>query len=408
MRRYIWLSAFFALAISAQGCTYEYCPGTADADAYIEPPHVVAQSAPPAPPVQVEVRPAQPSAQSVWVSGHYSWEGGRWVWIPGLWSTPRAGYVWQEPVAVQAQGGVRYHPGYWRPSQAEPPPVYRQPSAVAVTVHADANVNGGNVVHAQPTNNGGVTTVVAQPAQAQGIVTTVVTQQPARNGGVTTVIAQQPTQAHGNVQVTAPQAHGGVTTVVTQPARPNGAGTVVTTVQPQPANGGVTAVATRPNGVGVVNTVPQQNGGVVAVRPAQGAGTVTTAPARPNGVAVGTVVGPQQQGGQANVQAGVRPATVGGIGQRQPGVGVATVQTQGQLRCSLGATFAPRGGAVVVNGSGLNGAVIMIGGTTAPTMNGNASQITVQVPANSRGGSVTASAGGQQASCGNLRITGQM
>lgn len=398
MRRYVWLGAFFALAISAQGCTYEYCPGTADADAYIEPPHVIAQTAPPPPPVQVEVRPAQPTLQSVWVAGHYSWEGGRWVWIPGLWSTPRAGYVWQEPVAVQAQGGVRYHPGYWRPSQAEPPPVYRQPSAVTVTVHADANVNGGNVVYAQPTNNG-VTTVVAQPAQGQGGVTTVVAQPAQGHGNVTTVVTQQPAQ------------HGGVTTVVAQPARANGAGNVVTVQPSQPANGGVTTVVAQParaNGVGVVNTVPNPNGGVVAVQPAHGAGTVTTAPARPNGVAVGTVVGPQQQGGQANVQGGVRPATVGGVGVRQPGVGVATVQTQGQLTCSLGASFAPRGGAVVINGSGLNGAVIMIGGTTAPTMSASGNQITVQVPSNSRGGNVTASAGGQQASCGNLRIAGQM
>lgn len=418
MRRLVWLGAFLALAISAQGCTYSYCPGTADAEAYIEPPHVVAQAAPPPPPVQVEVQPAQPTVQSVWVDGHYSFEAGRWVWIAGSWQTPRAGYVWQAPVGVAVSGGVRYHPGYWRPAQAEPPPVYRQPSAVAVTVHAQGGVNtsGSQQVVVQQPNYGGNVVVQAQPAQSgQSVGTVVVQGQPAHSGGVQVVAAQAQPAHSGSVQVVAAQPAGNV--VVAQPVRggvgvvaaqPAGAGTVVAA---QPVRGGVGVVAAQqPVGAGtVVAAQPVRGGvGVVAAQPV-GAGTVQAAPVGRTGVRPGTVVGPQQANGTVGVQAGVRPATVGGIGQGGVSVrGGAVTQAQGQLSCRLAAPFAPRGGAVVINGSGLNGAVVMIGGTIAPTMSGSANQVTVQVPSSSRGGTVTVSANGQNASCGGLRITGEM
>jgi hypothetical protein len=33
----------------------------------------------------VEVVPARPSAEHVWVKGHHVFDGGRWVWRPGIW-----------------------------------------------------------------------------------------------------------------------------------------------------------------------------------------------------------------------------------------------------------------------------------------------------------------------------------
>ncbi len=435
MRRFVWLGAFLGLAISAQGCTYEYCPGTSDAQAYIEPPTVVAQTAPPPPPVQVEVRSAQPSVQAVWVDGHYSWEGGRWVWLSGQWQTPRAGYVWQNPVGVQVQGGVRYHPGYWRPAHAEPPPVYRQPSAVPVVVQAQASggTRGGEVVvvgtgnvQAQPVQSGG-TVVVTQPPRANvGVVA-------AQPGVVATqpgVVAVRPAQGVGNVQA------GGTVQAGVRPGTvvgPQQGGNVVS-VQPgtRPATvGGVAqnpVVQTRPGVAATVQTGvrpgtvvgPQQGGNVVSVQPGTrpatvgGIGQGQVVQTRPGvagtvqtGVRPGTVVGPQQQGGVVSTQPGTRPATVAGVGR--PGVNVqGGVVTGTQLTCRLGASFAPRGGALVINGTNLNGAVVMIGGSTAPTMSASATQVTVQVPSTSRGGGVTVSAGGQNASCGSLRITGEM
>ncbi len=40
---------------------------------------------PPAPPPRVEERPAPPYSNSVWVSGHWDWNGQEYVWIPGYW-----------------------------------------------------------------------------------------------------------------------------------------------------------------------------------------------------------------------------------------------------------------------------------------------------------------------------------
>ncbi len=40
---------------------------------------------PPAPPPRVEERPAPPYENSVWVPGHWDWNGQEYVWIPGYW-----------------------------------------------------------------------------------------------------------------------------------------------------------------------------------------------------------------------------------------------------------------------------------------------------------------------------------
>jgi len=71
-----------------------------------EPAQVVVTEAPPAP--QVEVAPASPGPEYVWVGGYWSWQGrwvwmpGRWalrpahhsVWVPGHWAARRRGWVW--------------------------------------------------------------------------------------------------------------------------------------------------------------------------------------------------------------------------------------------------------------------------------------------------------------------------
>jgi hypothetical protein len=44
---------------------------------------VVTQPAPP--PARVEERPTPPYETSVWVPGHWDWNGHEYVWIPGYW-----------------------------------------------------------------------------------------------------------------------------------------------------------------------------------------------------------------------------------------------------------------------------------------------------------------------------------
>lgn len=48
---------------------------------------VVVYDRPTAPPPKVEIRPASPYRNAVWVPGHWDWRGKRrgYVWVPGHW-----------------------------------------------------------------------------------------------------------------------------------------------------------------------------------------------------------------------------------------------------------------------------------------------------------------------------------
>ncbi|NOY94408.1 MAG: hypothetical protein GXP55_24795, partial [Deltaproteobacteria bacterium] len=127
--------ALFSLGLLvATGCTYTV--HTVQPTAYQAQGYVTVNSAPP--PLRADVMPAaRPRANAYWVAGHWSWEG-RWVWVAGQWQAPRAGYVWQEPVAAQAGTGYRYYPGYWRRGSQRPPAVYQRPGTIRVAVRPPA------------------------------------------------------------------------------------------------------------------------------------------------------------------------------------------------------------------------------------------------------------------------------
>jgi hypothetical protein len=54
----------------------------------------------PPPAEVVEVVPARPGPEWVWVKGHHKWEGGRYVWVHGEWRRP-------------PRGMREYVPGHW-------------------------------------------------------------------------------------------------------------------------------------------------------------------------------------------------------------------------------------------------------------------------------------------------------
>jgi len=57
-------------------------------------PRVVVTEPPPPPAAQVEVVPARPALEYVWVPGAWEWDG-RWVWVAGRWAPPpRHGAIW--------------------------------------------------------------------------------------------------------------------------------------------------------------------------------------------------------------------------------------------------------------------------------------------------------------------------
>ena len=215
------IALILSAACALSGCYATYrttARGNANLAYTYSTPSAVYVQQPPPPIHQARVQPPMPSPQSVWVAGHWSWQG-RWVWIDGSWQTPRAGYVWTPPVAVQARAGTyEYHPGYWRRPVDAPPPVYQRPGNVRVSVapshvvvHGRGRVGAGGTVHVQQPPQQNVRVVPGRPVT------------PNRPATTTTVRATPPAAP--------PPAPGG--RVVVQPGRPPA--TPMTQVTTRPA-----------------------------------------------------------------------------------------------------------------------------------------------------------------------------
>src|SRR5262249_43569343 len=77
-----------------------------------------------------EIVEERPSAQHVWIAGHWRWQDGRYAWIAGHWDVPpRAGLMWVEPRWDQRGSGYVLAGGYWQdgapvaaPAPVVPPP----------------------------------------------------------------------------------------------------------------------------------------------------------------------------------------------------------------------------------------------------------------------------------------------
>ena len=72
---------------------------------------VVVESEPP--PVQVEIQPARPWVDGVWIDGYWSWSGQQYVWAPGRWERPRPGFVWTPHRWTRHGRHWKYLPGHW-------------------------------------------------------------------------------------------------------------------------------------------------------------------------------------------------------------------------------------------------------------------------------------------------------
>jgi hypothetical protein len=338
------LISLVAVAImTATGC---YAHGHAHIrGTYRVPAYVTVTSTPPPLRAEVTVKPAQPSPGSVWVHGHWKWEGGAWVWVGGHWTSPPAqDQVWTPPVVVQASGGYRYHPGYWRPSGEAASEEYRQPGVVVVghgTVTATAS-GSGTVATTEPastaaaTGAGTVTAVGGATATTSGSSTTATT------GGTTATVAPAGT------------------TGTTEPATAGGATTTGATVTATTGSATATATPTTPTA------------------PATGA-TTTTTPATP-----------------------ATPATASGSGVAATNT---TVTGRGNLRCSINTARAPQGGFITVRGNGFGSqTVVRIGAHTAAIVNRRGSELRVQVPRNTAGGMVSVTTNNRSANCGRLQV----
>ena len=68
------------------------------------------------PPVErVEVIPATPGTEYVWVKGHWAWRRNDYEWIPGHWVVPERGYrQWVAGRWAHDRYGWYFIEGHWR------------------------------------------------------------------------------------------------------------------------------------------------------------------------------------------------------------------------------------------------------------------------------------------------------
>lgn len=100
-----------AALLLAGGCIV---PASSPWLAYVSPEPIVVDEPPP--PTRVEVRSPAPTADGVWIQGHWEWREGRYLWVEGRWERSRHGYAWVAPRYVRRGAGWAYVRGHWRPA----------------------------------------------------------------------------------------------------------------------------------------------------------------------------------------------------------------------------------------------------------------------------------------------------
>jgi hypothetical protein len=80
-------------------------------------------------PPRVEIVPARPSSEAVWVDGSWSWEGDRYRWEPGAWvhAPPGGRHARWVVVRRTEDGQLFFAPSSWKNAKGEPLP---QPPAL--------------------------------------------------------------------------------------------------------------------------------------------------------------------------------------------------------------------------------------------------------------------------------------
>ena len=72
-----------------------------------------------------EIIEERPSAQHIWIGGHWRWQENRYAWIAGHWDLPpRANVVWVEPRWDKRGTGFVLAGGYWQEAAPAAPVVY--------------------------------------------------------------------------------------------------------------------------------------------------------------------------------------------------------------------------------------------------------------------------------------------
>jgi hypothetical protein len=102
--RWVFVEGHWRYNQPVQQVVYEPAPPPAtEVEVVTEPPAPI-----------VEVRPAMPFANAVWIPGYWHWNGGHHVWVGGRWSAPRAGWTWEPNHWERHGNGWVMRHGHWR------------------------------------------------------------------------------------------------------------------------------------------------------------------------------------------------------------------------------------------------------------------------------------------------------
>lgn len=94
----------------------------------------------PPPPARVEVIPAAPKPEAVWIDGEWTWQGRRWAWKQGRWVAPPVNAQYSPWTSVRDVLGTFYvAEGRWKDDRGGDLP---DPPALAT-----ARLHGGAVIN---------------------------------------------------------------------------------------------------------------------------------------------------------------------------------------------------------------------------------------------------------------------
>ncbi|HTM46871.1 MAG TPA: YXWGXW repeat-containing protein [Polyangiaceae bacterium] len=110
MRHFVALLLLSACSASLPGPTV----GAAPATSFVEVPFAP-------PPARVEIVPAQPSSDDIWIDGEWIWQNGRWAWRRGYWTIPPPLAVYSPSTLRRTKSGTLLvaRGAWWNPSGQE-------------------------------------------------------------------------------------------------------------------------------------------------------------------------------------------------------------------------------------------------------------------------------------------------
>lgn len=95
--------------------SFTYSSSSSTSSSFAEPEYFEGSTPPAAPTLLVEERPSAPSAAHVWVAGEHAREHSKWVWKPGRHVLPpSADVVWVPGHWVSYLRGYVWIGGAWR------------------------------------------------------------------------------------------------------------------------------------------------------------------------------------------------------------------------------------------------------------------------------------------------------